>query len=302
MSLAAEKPLTQEYRLEAWVIFSLIGVNFIWGISFVALKVLGHYAPPITGTGLRFGIAALAIIIEAYFLRVKLFRIPKRYGLLLLMGLMMALLNVLCYAGSIYTTAGRTALFFNTQPFFLLFLAHFFLPGDSLTLRKISGISVALFGVLALFFDKLSSHGASTYMGDFLVMGAAVVWACQNMLVRKIPLETEALTILFWQCVVSALLLIPLGVFGLEADKQIEFTAQFWISILYLSLIAAAFSFVFYTYLMQRKSIVRLNSFVFLSPVFGVIDGWLILGEPLGINQAIGTALIGLGIYIVNSK
>lgn len=302
MSIIVEKEFNQEYRLETWVILSLIGVNFIWGISFVALKILGHYAPPVTGTGMRFGIAALAIIIESYFLKVNLFRIPKRYGLLLLMGFMMALLNVLCYTGSMYTTAGRTALFFNTQPFFLLFLAHFFVSGDALTIRKISGISIALIGVMALFFDKLSSNGSTTYPGDFLVMGAAVVWACQNMLVRKIPLETEAVTILFWQCVIAAVLLLPLGLFVLEVDKSIQFTPQFWISMLYLSLVAAAFSFVFYTYLMQRKSIVRLNSFVFLGPVFGVVNGWLILGEPLGIKQAIGTALIGLGIYVVNSR
>ncbi|MBI4596321.1 MAG: DMT family transporter [Candidatus Tectomicrobia bacterium] len=301
MSLAAEKSLPQDYRLEAWVIFSLIGINFIWGISFVAIKILGRYAPPITGTGLRFGIAALALIIEAYFLKARIFRLPERYGVLLIMGLMMALLNVLCYTGSLFTTAGRTALFFNTQPFFLLFLAHFFLPGDHLTLRKLSGITIALFGVTALFFDKLSANGTSTYLGDFLVMGSAVVWACQNLLVRKLSLETGAITILFWQCAIAAIVLLPLGHF-LETGRQVQFTTQFWVAILYLSLIAAGFSFVFYTYLMQRKSIVRLNSFVFLSPVFGVIDGWLILGEPLGVKQALGTALIGLGIYIVNRK
>jgi drug/metabolite transporter (DMT)-like permease len=72
-------------------------------------------------------------------------------------------------------------------------------------------------------------------------------------------------------------------------------------SILYLGIISAAFGFVAYAWLIQRNSATRVAALTFLSPVFAVAYGWLLLGEQMGNTQLLGVAGVCLGVYIVNS-
>ena len=57
-----------------------------------------------------------------------------------------------------------------------------------------------------------------------------------------------------------------------------------------------------FTWLIRHYAAIKVNAFVFLSPVFGVLIGWAFLGEPLSLAQAAGALLVGGGIYVVNSR
>ena len=65
--------------------------------------------------------------------------------------------------------------------------------------------------------------------------------------------------------------------------------------------ILSAFGFVAYAWLLQRHSATRVAALTFLSPVFAVAYGWLLLGEQMGNTQLLGVAGVCLGVYIVNS-
>ena len=57
-----------------------------------------------------------------------------------------------------------------------------------------------------------------------------------------------------------------------------------------------------FTSLIRHYAAIKVNAFVFLSPVFGVLIGWAFLGEPLSLAPAAGALLVGGGIYVVNSR
>ena len=87
-----------------------------------------------------------------------------------------------------------------------------------------------------------------------------------------------------------------------EADQPFLLSTRVIVSIVYLSAISAAFGFVAYAWLIQRHSPTRIASLTFLTPVFAVLFGWLLLNEHMGVVQLLGVAGVCVGIYIVNSS
>ena len=87
-----------------------------------------------------------------------------------------------------------------------------------------------------------------------------------------------------------------------EADQPFLLSTRVIVSIVYLSAISAAFGFVAYAWLIQRHSPTRVASLTFLTPVFAVLFGWLLLSEHMGVVQLLGVAGVCVGIYIVNSS
>jgi drug/metabolite transporter (DMT)-like permease len=88
---------------------------------------------------------------------------------------------------------------------------------------------------------------------------------------------------------------------GFESDRAFVFSGRAVASILYLGLFSAAFGFVAFAWLIQRKPATRVAALTFLTPVFGVAYSWVLLNEHLSPIQLLGVAGVCLGVYIVNS-
>jgi drug/metabolite transporter (DMT)-like permease len=73
-------------------------------------------------------------------------------------------------------------------------------------------------------------------------------------------------------------------------------------SVLYLGVVAAGLGFVLIVWLVRSYSASRVNVFVFLSPVFGVLIGWVALGETVSAMQALGALAVAAGILVVTAE
>jgi drug/metabolite transporter (DMT)-like permease len=204
------------------------------------------------------------------------------------------------FVGMQFTTAGRAAILLNVQPFFVLLVAHRFLRGDPLTGRKFLGMAVAFLGVVVLFADRWTSADAWGLIGDSLIVLSALGWAVQIVLLKRPLSQIPPASVVAWQSLVVALVMGGLAL-GLEGVDGYRFTADVVVAFLYLSLVAAAFCFVVYVGLVQRTLATQLHSFVFLTPVFGVLGGALLLKEAVGWPLLAGLLGVATGIVIVNS-
>jgi drug/metabolite transporter (DMT)-like permease len=197
------------------------------------------------------------------------------------------------------TSAGRAAILFNMQPFFTLLLLPLFVPAERVTPRRWLGTGVAFLGVALVLSER--GTAAVSLLGDLLVLVAALGWTGNIVLNKKMPREIGAVSVIFW----NALAAVP--VFGLltlllEPAEAWHPTASAIASVFYLGVVAAGLGFVLIVWLVRTYSASRVNVFVFLSPVFGVLFGWVLLGETVGMMQALGAAAVAAGILIVSTE
>ncbi len=272
----------------------------IWGGAFVAIKVGTMDMPPLGAGALRFLLTSLVLTGWAHYKR-----IPLRFGraeatLLVVLGLLFFYTNVAAYVGTSRTTSGRAAVFFYAQPIFLALLAPYFLPGDHLTLRKLFGLGLAFIGLIILFLAKLGGGITATLIGDAIVLSGAIATAVSGVMIKRVAGRISPVALICWQSWMSWPLL-GLCSWLWEPGAAFVFSGRAVASILYLGIVSAAFGFVAYAWLIQRNSATRVAALTFLSPVFAVFYGWLLLGERMGVVQLVGVAGVCLGVYIVNS-
>ncbi len=293
-----DTPNNQELPFIAAVFTSLLCIAF--GANSVAIKISLSGLGPFTTAGIRFSIAAFAIYLWGKITR-RSFGINKRQiHQLLILSIFFTIQVFLLYLGLNRTYASRGTLLINLQPFFILFLAHFFIPGDRITKKKILGLSMGFTGMVLVFLGK---KGITTdvQIGDFMILAVAFLWAGNTVYIKRIIHTFEPFHMVLYPIIFSVPFFFIAGF--IWDDQMVTFiNTKILISLLYQSLITASFGFVAWNYLLQKYSAVSLHSFIFIMPISGVLLGGLILGEPITINLLLALLLIASGIVVVNLK
>ncbi len=136
-----------------------------------------------TAAGIRFTIAAVVIFIWARLKKIPLKLNQKQLGQMSIVSAIFVVQLSCFYLGLSKTTASHGALIANVLPFFVLILAHFFIPGDRISLKKGIGITLGFMGVLFLFFDEQGLSG-DLKKGDLIVLIAVMLWSSTRLLLR----------------------------------------------------------------------------------------------------------------------
>ena len=285
-------------RLPARAIALVVLLTAIWGGSYTMVK-LGFRDLPVFGSLFLRVVVASALL----FLYSRLAGVPVVYGgrarrFLLAGGAAFCWTMALFYLGAARTTAGRASILFNTQPFFTLLLLPLFVPAERLTTRRLGGTVLAFTGIVLVFADRLP--GQASLVGDVLVLLGTLGWSAATILVKTMPREVHSASVILWSAAVAMPVMGVLTLM-LEPDAPWRLSPLAVGSVLYLGAVAAAFSFAVFNWLIRSYSAVRVNAFVFLSPVFGVLIGWALLGEPLSLLQVAGALAVAGGIHVVNS-
>jgi len=272
----------------------------IFGSNAVAIKFSFSGIGVFTTAAIRFSIAAIAIYIWAKATGQSLLLKKGQLGPLLILSALFAVQLSMFYFGLSKSNASRGTLIVNLLPFWILFLAHFFIPGDRITRRKFFGILLGFSGV-AFMFAENKGVAADFRTGDFIILSATVIWACSVIYLKRIISAFSAFQITFYSMVFA----VP--VFLLEAllwDAPMVSKLDFKIigAVLYQSLITATFGFVTWNMLLKKYGAVALHSFIFIMPIAGVALGGLLLGEPITFKLLIALALIVAGILVVHLK
>ncbi len=298
--MGGSAPHTHDQPLDVFATALTILLCAIWGGAFVGIKLSTIDLPPLGSGAIRFCLVSLVLLAWARYQHIQLLIEQAELRALTITTLCSCYTNLVAYIGTMRTTSGRATVFFYTQPIFLALLAPYFLPGDQLTWRKGYGLGLALCGVIALFLGKLNGGTSSTVVGDALVLSGALTSAFYGITVKRTAGKIHPVALICWQSWASWPFLAILS-WCFEADRSFTFTSRAVAAILYLGLISAAFGFVAFAWLLQRNAATRVTALTFLTPVFGVVYSWVLLGEVLTPLQLVGVLGVCLGVYIVNS-
>lgn len=287
-------------ELDRFAIGMMVVLCSIWGLQQVAIKLASAGISPVWQAGLR-SIGACVIVVGWALLRgVGLRGRDRTLAPGLLAGALFAGEFAMIFIGLQYTTASRGVIFLYTAPFFVALGALWLLPQEHMRRRQWTGMALAFAGVLALFGENLFAPAAGAWVGDLLLLGAAVLWAATTLTVKASALaRVAAEKTLLYQLGVSALVL-PVLSLALGEPGVFAPTAMVWASLFFQAAIVAGASYVAWFWLVREYPATRLSSFSFLTPVMGVLAGGLILGEPLTPAVFAALALVGSGIWVAN--
>jgi drug/metabolite transporter (DMT)-like permease len=280
--------------------YILIGlVTSLWGLSFPTMKIGLYVMQPFTFLLFRSLISA-ATIFSLILIRRGALRPPKGRPEFWWNTILHNMMFIFLYYGAAITTSGRTSVFLYTQPLFYAALAVWFIPSERLGIRSLTGFTAAFIGMVFMFGEKFGTGEAHALLGDALVILAALIWGIQSLYLRQKLKGIDPFRIAAWtQLVAIPFFLLFALLMGLEFP---DFTNQAVImSVGYNGFIGTGLVMVLWVRLLAGYPPTRVSAFMFLTPVFGMFTGSLILFESLTGFMLTGAALVAAGIYLVNT-
>jgi drug/metabolite transporter (DMT)-like permease len=286
--------------LDALALAIMVGLCLSWGFNQVSVKLAIHDIPPLMQGAIR---SAGATVLVAGWCRLRGIRLFQRDGTLifgLIAGALFSVEFILIYQGLSYTTATRASLFLYLAPFFVVIGTRVFLPADRFRAAQWAGLVLSFTGMIVAFGLPTPALDPRQTLGDLMLVVAALFWASTTLLIKASPLSRiSAEKMMLYQLVVSAPVL-ALAAYALGEHMTGMPSAVAISALAYQTVWVVSVTFVVWFWLIVRYSANRLSAFTFLSPLFGVAAGHLVLGEPLTPAFAAAVALVAGGLILVN--
>lgn len=292
------KPVdTQAFGLMLLVCISL-------GLQQVLLKMTAADISPLFQIALRSGVGA-ALIAAVMIVRRETLTIANgiwKPGLLV--GLLFALEYLFLGEGLRLTSAAHAVVLLYTAPLFAALGLHVLVPSERLTAIQWGGIGVAFAGIAIAFLVRGEAmHGDlhAMLVGDVLCLLAGAAWGATTVVVRGSRLAAlPAKQTLLYQ-LLTAFVTLSVVAF-LMGQAQINWNGMVVGSFAFQAVIVSFAVFLVWFQLLRIYRASQLGSLSFMTPIFGVILGAVILGEPIETSFVVGTVFVIAGIMIVNGK
>ncbi|MCH8617533.1 DMT family transporter [Undibacterium sp. TS12] len=292
-------------NLDGFAISLMLLLCLCWGLQQVAVKL----AIPVIGAsmqlGLRSGLAAALVLLLIFIKKIPISLRDRHVLPGIAAGILFALEFLCVSLGLKYTTASHMSVFLYTAPIFTVLGLHWLIPAERLQAAQWLGILSAFAGVAIAFsgaFVQSPHELGEMLIGDGLGVLGAILWAATTITVRKSSLsEAEPTTTLFYQLAVGALILLAF-VFLRGENLPTQWDRTSIISLFFQAVIVAFASFLTWFWLMRRYLVSRLSVFSFLTPLFGVAAGVILMHDPISPRFALGAILVCGGIVLVNFR
>lgn len=301
MTAPALAPKPQRLPLDALATSGMLALCICWGFQQIAIKLVAADIAPIMQVGLRSTFAALVLaVVVGRAEGLRAFRdgtaLPG-----LIVGLLFAGEFLFVAQGLLYTTASHMSVFLYTAPIFAALGLHWLLPEERMQPLQWVGVAVAFGGIAVAFLGKDGSAagGADMLLGDAMGLAAGLLWGATTVAIRKTSLSEAAPSkTLFYQMAVASIGLLAYAV--ATGQHGIRYTQAAVLSVVFQAVVVALSSYLAWFWLLRRYLASRLSILSFMTPLFGVSFGVLILDEPLDSHFVLGAAMVLAGITLVS--
>lgn len=293
------KPLTLGAGGLAFLLASL------WGGLPVAVKAGLADSPPLRMGYMRFVLGMVVVLIWAIATRQSLRITRAELFPLLVLGVLFSVQTAFMNLGQYNTTAGHTGVLITTFPLWAGVFAHFLVPNDKLSKRRVVGAFIAYAGAAAIFVRSIfggtdAIDALNPWLGDLLIMCSAVLLGLRQVYLSQLG-----------QNITVVKLLTAQGIFGIATfvagslvfeTAPMQMTLVLATSLFYQGVVIAGFAFLAQTWLLSNYLPSRVTLISLSGPVVTAVLSWLILGESIGPELWVGAALVVVGSYIAQTK
>jgi drug/metabolite transporter (DMT)-like permease len=274
----------------------LLAVTMLWGFAFVAQKTAMDSMGPLTFSAIRYALASLCVLpLVLWELRGGKARLVSGRD-----WRVIGLIAVFFFLGVYLQQAGLT-MTTVTNSGFLTSLYVLFVPLLAVVILKLAphpivwlGMPMALIGVYLLNGARIDSLN----LGDVLVIGSAVAWAFQVLLIGIVSKRTGLPITISVICFAATAIFSTRGAFAVETPS-LSGIGEGWIEILYSAILSTAVAFTLQA--VAQQYVPPSNAAIILSGegIFAAIGGALLLNERLSVIGYMGAALIFFAILAV---
>jgi len=279
-------------------------IYFVWGSTFLAIRVGVREVPPLLLAALRFLISGLVLY---GWTRMRSERAPTRRQWM--SAFLLALLIFVFDYGLLFwaeqrVPSGLAAVIMATIPVFMALSEIVILRTQRLTLRLSLALLIGIAGVAVLVSRSLNLGGAPIERtGALALIIGAISWSIASALTRKLPLPSSKVVSSAAQMLAGGILLTMasaiFGEFPRFHPSAVSLAA--WLSLLYLIVAGSIVGFTAYVWLLHHESPTKVGTYAYVNPVVAVILGYFLAGEELGPRTILGTAFVLVSVIVITT-
>ncbi len=285
--------------LSAGAILLMLVCCFSWGFNQIAIKLVMAEIPPFLQAAIRSSAGMVVLLIIIWARGVKLFQRDGTLKAGLFAGVLFGLEFVLIYSGLMLTTATRGVVFLYSAPFIVALGSYQFL-GERLSAVQWTGLALSFVGVAVAIGVPQPDVDAKVLLGDLLLVAGGAMWGATTLIVKgsrlqKAPAEKG----LAYQIAISIPILFGAALISGESIAKMPSLGT--VSLMaYQSIWVVGLTFLLWFGLVKTYSASKLSAFSFITPLFGVVAGYVIMHDPLTPAFGFAALLVIAGLYLVN--
>ena len=273
-------------------------LSFLWGGHPTALKIAIPYAPPIRQGWMRFVVSGIVIFIWARYKKISLYPTRKEIKPLVQLGILFSVQLLFLNIGISKTSVSSSVILNSTYPIWVITLGHFFIKEDKFTVLKLFGVSIAYLGIVVTYFD---SFGKSDFiLGNSFCLASGFLLGVRTIFLAKSSESIAPMKLLMAQAFFGSIIFIILSIF-FESDPYV-FSMILLLSVLYQGAIVAGFNFIVNIWLLKNYKPSQVTVIHLSQPIFGILIGFVVLGENIGPLVLFGAMLVILGSGLVRKN
>ena len=279
-------------------------IYFVWGSTFLAIRVGVREVPPFLLAAMRFQVAGVVLYL---WMIAQGERSPSRRQWMsaFLLALLIFVLDYgLLFWAQQRAPSGIAAVMMATIPLFMALSEIIFLRTQRLTVRLALALLVGIGGVAVLMSRSLNLGGVPIdRAGAVALIIAAMSWSIASALTRKLPLPPSKVMSSGAQMLAGGVLLAltaaALGEFGNFRPSAVSREA--WLALLYLIVAGSIIAFTAYVWLIHHESPTKVGTYAYVNPVVAVLLGYFLGGETLGLRTILGTLFVLISVLVITT-
>ena len=272
----------------------------IWGSTWLFIKLGLRDLPPLTFAGIRFLFASSILVAIILARGVRWPRKRNEWLVIAVVGWLQFSLNYgLVFWGEQRIPSGLAAVLQSTFPAFGLVIAHFYLPEERITPKKLIGVLLGITGVGIVFSDQLSFAGKAALAGSVALVLSAFCGSYGNVLVKAYGTQIDPFVLAAGQMVCGFPPLLALGIAKEGNPFHFHWTAIAVIALAYLVIVGSVIAFTLFYWLVRHMDVINTMLISLVTPVVAVVLGMIVLHEKFNWRLLAGAACIISGISLI---
>jgi len=288
------------HRWKTLLAFGII--YFVWGSTYIFIRIGVHEVPPLLFAAIRFFIAGL-LLVGWTIARREPWPTGRQWGSIFLLAALIFVCDYgLLFWAELKVASGVAAVIMATIPVFIAIAEILVLRTQRMTLRLAGALLIGIAGVAVLMARSFNLGTAPiSTVGALALIAASISWSVASILTRKLPLpESKVLSSGAQMLVGGAMLAVVAAAFGEPRGfHPAAVSGHAWFALVYLIVMGSIIGFTSYLWLIHRESPTKVGTYAYVNPVVAVLLGYFLGGEPLGLRTILGMVLVLASVLLI---